>query len=204
MNVVSGEKTTILFPQKRSISGLGLMAGPTFLPCCTHSERVNWVFRSKSGLTSRRHFSHFSREVFGSKRIKKNTKSFPYYYLRSRQVIERWELLLLLLLLLLEDYFEVMTLGWPKVKVNLESWSLSPVLPHLPLTFLRGGIRHSLIKFLFGVGSIIHDRISLRGGICSSLVRIIFGVGSLTSGLNNWVFSWIPLYLWDFYCISPL
>ncbi len=51
-------------------------------------------------------------------------------------------LLLLLLLLLGEDYFEVMTSGRPKVKVNFIHFTLLPHLP--PIIF-------------FGVGS---DRIN--------------------------------------------
>ncbi len=57
---------------------------------------------------------------------------FSLFYLRrSRQVIERWELLLLLLLLLWGDYFEVMTL---KAKVNF-FWSRSTSLFFLHSVF---------------------------------------------------------------------
>ncbi len=79
-----------------------------------------------------------------------------FYLRRSRQVIERWELLLLLLLLLLlEDYFEVMT---SKTKVNIffveVTVKLFPLSCSPTIIFLRGGIRGSLTKFFFGVGSV--------------------------------------------------
>ncbi len=83
------------------------------------------------------------------------------------------------------DYFEVMTL-----KVDPRSRStfvavLSLLSP--TLIFLRGGIRRSLIRFLFGVGFVasrpnfslgwdpsLPDQISLRGGIQGIFFKKIF------------------------------
>ncbi len=75
-----------------------------------------------------------------------------FYLRRSRQVIERWEMLLLLLLLL-----GTTLRSWPEkprstflVEVTVNFFPLS--CSHT-LIFLRGGIHGSLTKFLFGVGS---------------------------------------------------
>ncbi len=86
---------------------------------------------------------------------KKNSFHVPtrFYLRRSRQVIERWELLLLLLLLLLgEDYFEVMTLEltlnpWSTffVKVN---FNFPPPSCFPTQNFLRGGIRPDRSRFV--------------------------------------------------------
>ncbi len=108
-----------------------------------------------------------------------------FYLRRSRQVIERWELLLLLLLLLGEDYFEVMTseVGQrsrstfldvqyplhvpPKIFFRVGSVAIDQDLLLLDQISLRGGIRHSFTRFLFGVGSVTPYQISLQGGISS-------------------------------------
>ncbi len=67
-----------------------------------------------------------------------------FYLRRSRQVIERWELLLLLLLLLL-DYFEVMTLKLTFSQGQLflveVTFIFLPLSCSPTLNFLRGGIR---------------------------------------------------------------
>ncbi len=86
-------------------------------------------------------------------------------------------LLLLLLLLLLEDYFEVMTseVGQrsrstfldvqyplyvpPKIFFGVGSVAIDQDLSLLDQISLRGGIRHSLTRFLFGVGSLAFTHI---------------------------------------------
>ncbi len=71
------------------------------------------------------------------------------------------------------DYFEVMTL-----KVDLRSRSTQPLLsyPYLPpiIFFGVGSVEINQDMLLL-------DQISLRGGIRNSLTRFLFGVGSVAS-----------------------
>ncbi len=79
-----------------------------------------------------------------------------YFYLRrSRQVLELWELLLLLLLRGGKQFDDF----WV---------SSSPTL-----NFLRGGIRGSLTRFLFGVGSVIRKS-DLFGVVSIHCLQSIF------------------------------
>ncbi len=109
-----------------------------------------------------------------------------YFYLRrSRQVIERWELLLLLLLLLLlgGDYFEVMTLEVDQLDQRSRStfWMSNILFTVFPTqNFLRGGIRRYRSRSVapwqdFSSG---WDPLGLIK-ICRSRTHFLFGVGSL-------------------------
>ena len=166
--------------------GCGLEAGPIWRYFSSHSGILLFCpnnFKSAASLLFLKSVSVMFRTI---------TAIFLRW--RNRQVIEPWELLLVLLY-----YFEV-----TNSKIDLRSRSTNSSFTFLPsfptVIFFRGRIRRTLIRFLFGVGSIashiIPDRsdtwlnkwvvtlfpiqISLRGGIPCFLIKgILFKILSM-------------------------
>ena len=128
------------------------------------------------GLGASVDFQRVQAQVVPAKQSEINTKSLCHFYLRqSQQVIERCELFLLLL----GDYFEVMTL---KMDLKSRSTrSLDPGLLYSFISHPKkfsGWDPSKLFRICY---SLTINQISLRvGGIRSdrhSLTRFLFGVG---------------------------